>query len=194
VCIHGKNWPFKVGLDRQAAEIPLDPVPTTIGALIALPHVERPPDGSRIAPAELASYTLRDVVLKSFQRSPDGDVHMVLADEHGHTMIAEAAPPPCTDEKSPWRPQIVAVRAAVENLVGPAVVGWGPWYVSMSGIGYMDSRHGQPGVAPNGMEIHPVLAICFGKGCALPAIVPAPGEPRTWSGGERAACVYSRSR
>jgi hypothetical protein len=38
----------------------------------------------------------------------------------------------------------------------------------MAGVGYMDSLHGQPGVATNGMEIHPVLAICFGKGCTLP--------------------------
>jgi hypothetical protein len=30
-----------------------------------------------------------------------------------------------------------------------------------------DSLHGQPGAAPNGVEIHPVLAVCFGKGCAL---------------------------
>jgi hypothetical protein len=179
ICVHGKNWPFKTGMDRQTSLVSLDPVPTTIDALITIPHVDRPADGSRIAPAELTTYTLRDVVLKSFQRSPDGDVHMVLADEHGHTMIAEATPPSCTDEKSPWRDAIASVRESVEDLVGPALIGWGPWYVSMSGVGYMDSLHGQPGVAPNGMEIHPILAICFGKGCALPDVKGAPRASAT---------------
>jgi hypothetical protein len=154
-------------MDPDARNVSLDPVPTTIDELISIPHVPRPARG-RIA-GELSTYTLRDVVLRSFQRSPDGDVHMILADEHGHTMIAEAAPPSCTDAASPWRDRIEATRALVEDLVGPALFGWGPWYVSMSGVGYMDTRHGQPGVAPNGMEIHPVLAICFGKGCDLPS-------------------------
>src|ERR1019366_2704804 len=31
----------------------------------------------------------------------------------------------------------------------------------------------QMGVAPNGIELHPVLAMCFGRGCALPS-PPAP--------------------
>jgi hypothetical protein len=118
------------------------------------------------------------VILHSFQRSPDGDVHMILSDEHGHTMIAEATPPSCTSEASPWRDQITLVRATVEDLVGPALVGWGPWYVSMSGVGYIDSLHGQPGVAPNGIEIHPILAICFGKACDLPSVTGAPPASR----------------
>jgi hypothetical protein len=172
VCVHGRNWPFKIGTDPDARYVSMDPVPTTIAELIAIPHVERPPDMRRI-PAELRTYTLRDVTLRSFQRSPDGDVHMVLSDAEGHTMIAEATPPGCTADTSPWRDRIVEVRAVVEDLVGQSLIGWGPWYVSMMGVGYMDSLHGQPGVAPNGMEIHPILAICFGKGCPLPA---SPGQ------------------
>jgi hypothetical protein len=155
-------------MDAQAKDISLTAVPTTIDTLLAIPHQARPPAG-RIAPAELLTYELRDVTLKSFQRAPDGDIHMVLADEHGHTMIAEAAPPSCTDASSPWRAQITSVRDTMEGVVGPALVGWGPWTVSMAGVGYMDSLHGQPGVATNGMELHPVLAICFGKGCTLPS-------------------------
>jgi hypothetical protein len=86
-------------------------VPTTIDALVALPHVERPEELRRIEPVEVTTYELRDVTLKSFQRAPDGDVHMVLADEHGHTMIAEAAPPFCTDDSSPWKAKISEARA-----------------------------------------------------------------------------------
>ncbi len=183
VCIHGRNWPFKVGTDPDALGVAMRPVPATIAELIAIPHVERPPGMRRIAPAELRTYTLRDVTLRSFQRAPDGDVHMVLADAEGRTMIAEVTPPGCTPAPSPWRDRIVEVRAAVDGVIGQSVIGWGHRTISMTGVGYMDSLHGQPGVAPNGMEIHPVLAICFGAGCALPDIAPTTpsGTARTAS-------------
>ena len=174
VCIHGRNWPFKIGTDPDAHLVVMEPVPSTIAELIAIPHAERPPEMRRIAPAELHTYTLRDVTLRSFQRSPDGDVHMVLADAEGRTMIAEATPPSCTAETSPWRARIAEVRETVDEIVGQSVIGWGHRTVSMTGVGYMDSLHGQPGVAPNGMEIHPILAICFGRGCALRDIVHGP--------------------
>jgi hypothetical protein len=174
VCVHGKNWPFKVGGDPQARGISLDPVPTTIDELRAIPHVDRPPDGTRIPPVELTTYVLRDVWLRSFQRSPDGDVHMVIADEHGHTMIIEAAPPTCTPDESPWRALIATTRERVDAEM-PELSGWPKTYVSLTGVGYIDFLHGQPGVAPNAIELHPVLTICFGKGCALPAPrTPAP--------------------
>ncbi len=168
VCVHGKNWPFKVGGDAQARSIGLEPVPTTIDALSAIPHVERPADGTRIPPAELTTWELRDVWLKSFQRSPDGDVHMVIADEHGHTMIAEAAPPFCTDDDSPWKARITATRKVVDDEIPMAVMGWHARTVSLAGPAYFDTLHGQFGVAPNGIEIHPILAFCVGRGCALP--------------------------
>jgi hypothetical protein len=33
---------------------------------------------------------------------------------------------------------------------------------SIVGVGFFDVIHGQRGVAPNGIELHPVLGICFG--------------------------------
>jgi hypothetical protein len=167
VCIHSPQWAYKTGMDSEARGISLVPVPTTIDSLLAIPHVKRPSNG-RIAPAELTTYELRDVTITSFQRAADGDIHMVLNDEHGHTLIAEATPPSCTDATSPWRAQIAAVRATLDEVVGPSVLVWGRWTVSLAGVGFMDSAHGQPGVASNGMEIHPILAICFGEGCTLP--------------------------
>lgn len=169
LCIHGKSWIYKTGIDPQAGHVSLTPVATTIDELRALPAAPRPSEG-RIAPVELTTYVLRDVELRLFQRALDGDVHLVLADEHGHTMIAEAAPPFCTDAKSPWRDGIVAVRALVDREIPFVVMGWDHRTVSLAGPGYLDFRHGQTGVAPNGIEIHPVMALCFGKGCTLPPI------------------------
>jgi hypothetical protein len=44
---------------------------------------------------------------------------------------------------------------------------------TLSGVGFFDFKHSQNGVAPNGIELHPVTAICFGRGCA-PAASPPP--------------------
>ena len=167
LCIHGENWPYKIGTDRRARDVSLDPVPTTIDELRAFPNPGRQPE--RIPPVELTTYVLRDVELHSFQRAPDGDVHMVLRDEHGHTMIIEATPPFCTAPESPWMPQIKAVRKLVDDRIPNAMMGWRWETVSVAGIGYFDSVHGQLGVAPNGIELHPILAMCWGRGCTLPS-------------------------
>jgi hypothetical protein len=173
MCIHGKNWIYKTGIDPQAGAVDFTLVPTTIDELRAIPAVKRPDQG-RILPVETTTYVLRDVELKLFQRALDGDVHLVVADEHGHSMIVEAAPPFCTDAKSPWRKQIEAVRAVVDKEIPMAVTGFPRRTVSLAGPGYFDPLHGQTGVAPNGIELHPVMSICFGKGCTLPPIeIPA---------------------
>jgi hypothetical protein len=168
LCVHGRNWPYKVGSDPEVERVSLVPVATTIEALVTLPHEERPADLRRFAPVEYTTYVLHDVTLRSFQRAPDGDVHMVLADDQGHTMIAEAAPPFCTPDDSPWKPRIVAVRKVVDDEIPMAMMGSHVRTVSLAGPAYFDTLHGQFGVAPNGIEIHPVLAMCFGRGCSLP--------------------------
>jgi hypothetical protein len=169
MCIHGKNWIYKTGIDPQVAEVSLTPVPTTIDELRAIPAMKRTADG-RLGSVERTTYVLRDVELKLFQRALDGDVHLVLADEHGHTLIVEAAPPFCTDVKSPWRKPIDTVRAVVDKEIPMSVTGFPRRTISVAGPGYFDPLHGQTGVAPNGIELHPVMAICFGKGCTLPPI------------------------
>jgi hypothetical protein len=39
--------------------------------------------------------------------------------------------------------------------------------VSLAGVGFFDFRHHQTGLAPNAIELHPVLDICFGTDCKL---------------------------
>ncbi len=36
--------------------------------------------------------------------------------------------------------------------------------VRVTGVGFFDSFHGQTGIAPNGIELHPVLAVEFPEG------------------------------
>jgi hypothetical protein len=35
----------------------------------------------------------------------------------------------------------------------------------VTGVAFFDFNHGQTGVAPNAIELHPVLQICFGMNC-----------------------------
>jgi hypothetical protein len=37
--------------------------------------------------------------------------------------------------------------------------------ISLVGVGFFDVPHGQTGVAPNAIELHPVLGLCVGENC-----------------------------
>jgi len=46
--------------------------------------------------------------------------------------------------------------------------------VTVTGVGFFDLLHGQSGAAPNGIELHAVLDICFGTDCASIKAAAAP--------------------
>jgi hypothetical protein len=50
------------------------------------------------------------------------------------------------------------LRVALGNVNGKKNLGE---RVRVTGIGFFDFIHGQAGVAPNGIELHPVLGITF---------------------------------
>jgi len=78
----------------------------------------------------------------------DGDYHLVLSAGGAH-MIAEAPAPGCAASATPVRRnQMAAARRAV-RLCQHAVV---------TGVAFFDFKHGQTGVAPNAIELHPLLA------------------------------------
>jgi hypothetical protein len=78
----------------------------------------------------------------------DGDLHVVLQSGRSH-MIAEAPnAPTCTTRATAYRKQQMRVaRRAVRLCSRSRVVG----------VAFFDFKHGQTGVAPNGIELHPIL-------------------------------------
>jgi hypothetical protein len=79
----------------------------------------------------------------------DQDFHLVLRDPQGRTMIAETPALNCTTRATPTlRREMQAARSAV-RLCARA---------SVTGVAFFDFNHGQTGVAPNAIELHPVLA------------------------------------
>src|SRR5262249_29126520 len=91
----------------------------------------------------------------------DSDVHMVLTDDSSNTMIIEAVCPTCA-ENSLVATQITAVRQTVQAQFPTATAG-GIEHVSVpvavTGVAFFDHQHAQDGVAPNAIELHPVLSL-----------------------------------
>jgi hypothetical protein len=78
----------------------------------------------------------------------DEDTHLVLSDGT-RTMIAESASPSCTTGATRVRRRQMAQARRFVRLCRRALV---------TGVAFFDFRHGQTGVAPNAIELHPVLA------------------------------------
>ena len=176
-----ERWVVKTAADPDAqAMISQAPTPTTIAALTALPVPPfLPPDG-RSEGAEKTVWQLT-ATLREFGREADGDYHMVLVDAQGNTMIGEIPNPGDVSSQSPFFTQITNTRTAfdshfneVEDITAPSPqadpvpdstlafreVGIP---VTLTGLGFFDFLHGQRGVAPNAVELHPVIGITFGQ-------------------------------
>jgi hypothetical protein len=83
-----------------------------------------------------------------------------------HTMIVEIPDPACLAADNAWRTRIEKARAAVETALHPeSRARRVNRIVTVRGVAFFDVLHDQLGVAPNGIELHPVLALCFGEGC-----------------------------
>jgi hypothetical protein len=154
-----ERWSVKTAQDVDVGMVNLSPVPTTIGALVVLAPPSPLPGERRFAPVEVTTYRLENVTLTELKKESDSDYHLVLDDGLGHTMIAEVPVPECAMASS-LLCLITHARHAADGLVGRSGV-----VVSLVGIGFFDYLHNQTGVAPNAIELHPVLGLCAGQDC-----------------------------
>jgi hypothetical protein len=91
----------------------------------------------------------------------DGDIHLVLGAPHkpAKTMIVEFPKKICVDDFY-RRAKIAAARDKVLANCGKITdSNWAKLagLVKVTGVGFWDAKHGQTGVAPNGIELHPAL-------------------------------------
>lgn len=160
-----ERWSIKTGTDSGAAAVNLSAAtPTTISALVGVAAPQPIPVDSRVIPTETTVWQI-DATLTSFKLEGDSDYHLVIADASGNTMIAEIPLPACVNGGSPFNPSIARARAQFD-----AAFTVGPNFqdvnvpVRVTGVGMFDFLHGQRGVAPNGIELHPVIDIVFNPG------------------------------
>lgn len=155
-----ERWSVKTLSDSAAASVSFQPRPATVDALV---HLRRSGSlaGERDRPVELTTYVVR-ARLVELKAEHDSDIHLVIADpaHPGETMIVEFPSPGCTTGASPAaREAMASARAALVAACGPA----GESFRSLSGtatitgVGFFDFFHNQTGVAPNVIELHPVL-------------------------------------
>ncbi len=160
------RWDVKTGMDDDADNVSLMPVATTIAEMVTL----TPPDNldsnkQRQAPVETTTYRLSDVTMTYAKLSDDGDYHLDVSDGT-NSMITEVPFPGCLTSPTPFSCFITHARASVEATFLPDTTGECVDYtVSMVGVGFFDDVAGRTGQAPNGVELHPLLGVCFGAGC-----------------------------
>ncbi len=159
---NSERWSIKTGTDAQASSINLNSATsTTIANLTAISAPSNIPENQRIQPTETTLWRISATLVK-FIHAYDSDYHMVFADGQGRTMIAEIPDPNCIGPGSPFAAGIAHARAqfdakftATEDFQEVNVP------VQITGVGFFDYQEGQEGIAPNAIELHPIIDITF---------------------------------
>lgn len=157
-----ERWSVKTGTDPDASQVNLSTyISTTIYNMWSSTKPSSLPANNRISPRETNQYRITGTLTK-YARETDSDYHLVIKDSSGRTMIVEIPSPNCVGSGSPFITGIRNARnefdakltatSSFKSVTAP---------VAIRGVGFWDFLHGQTGVAPNGIEIHPVLDIAF---------------------------------
>ncbi len=157
-----ERWSVKTGTDADVGLVNLSSSsPNTIVTMRSWPAPNPIPSNNRVSPYETTVWVL-NATLVEYKLESDSDYHLVLTDASGNTMIAEIPLPACVGSSSPFLSKITNARNEFNAKYTPT----GSFQtanipVQVTGVGMFDFLHGQTGVAPNGIELHPVLDIVF---------------------------------
>lgn len=168
-----ERWSIKTGTDSGASAIDLThPAQTTVATMRLWVPPHTLPVDSRVSPFETTLLSV-DAILTEYKREDDSDFHLVISDPLGNTMIAEIPSPACVTT-GPFAALIASARAEFEasfSVTTSFKTTNTP--IHLVGIGFFDYIHGQTGVAPNGIEIHPVLSVQLGTSQLTPTPTPS---------------------
>jgi hypothetical protein len=158
-----ERWSVKTLTDTAASRIIFGSAKTK--SVEILRHLKAPLTLKSTTPrargAERTVYRVT-ALLMSMRREDDSDIHLVLADPKlGGSMIAEFPASSCTvgataadrTAMDRARDDLAAACGGLAGVTPRTLTGT----ATLTGVGYFDPIHGQAGVAPNGIELHPVL-------------------------------------
>jgi hypothetical protein len=164
-----ERWAVKTLSDEEATCIDFSPKHTTVSWLVSQQVPERLPEQSRSGNIECQVWQLTGLLVE-FKAEDDGDFHIVLADleKPALTMIVEIPDSSCAGVcASPHSAEMVRARENFTQVFGlppkrlrrmtETVV------VTVTGVGFFDFKHRQTGLAPNGVELHPVISFKVGN-------------------------------
>jgi hypothetical protein len=137
-----ERWKIKTLQDRPRL---LRPRLSTVANLVGLPRPDHLP-ATRL-PAERHVFSVIAAVTL-VRREADQDLHLVLESGADHMIAESPLVPACTVNATRYRRrQIADARNAVRLCSEARIVG----------VQFWDFKHGQTGVAPNAIELHPIL-------------------------------------
>lgn len=157
-----ERWSVKTGTDSDAGMVNLNsPQPTTISTMRSWTAPSSIPANNRVAPYETTAWTV-NATLVEYKLEDDSDYHLVIKDAAGNTIVTEIPYPGCVAPGSPFAAGVVNARDEFDAVFTPTgSFQFANVPVQITGVGMFDFLHGQTGVAPNGIEIHPILDISF---------------------------------
>ena len=156
-----ERWAVKTLQDSAASSVNRNPRTTTIARLRKVSVYAGA--GPRVSPFETTTYRV-SARLVSAKVEDDSDIHLVIADPAtGGTMIAEIPKASCARKAPAWARAAWTKARATLATCGALRTSW-TYYpprasATLTGVGFKDKMHGQRGVAPNGVELHPVSSI-----------------------------------
>jgi hypothetical protein len=174
-----ERWSVKTGTDPQAPSVILGSyISSTIYNFQQSARPASLPSNGRVAPRETTQYQVSGTLTK-YVREADSDYHLVIQDSSGRTMIVELPASNCVGAGSPFGTGIARARSQFDaRFTATTSMKTTSTAVTIKGVGFWDFLHGQTGVAPNGIEVHPVLNIAFGASAAsAPAVQSEDGMP-----------------
>jgi hypothetical protein len=165
-----ERWSVKTGTDPQAPSVNLSSyISSTIYNFHQSTRPSSLPSNGRVSPRETTQYRLSGTLTK-YVRENDSDYHLVIKDGSGRTMIIELPATNCVGSGSPFGPGISRARNQFDaRFTATTSFKSTSTPVTIKGVGFWDYIHGQTGVAPNGIEVHPVLDIVFGTAAMSPS-------------------------
>jgi hypothetical protein len=160
-----ERWSVKTGTDPDASKVNLNSsASTTIASLRAIPAPSPIPSNNRVSPTETTQWVI-NATLTQYKLESDSDYHLVLSDASGNTMIVEIPSPTCVGAGSPFLAGIQNARSEFNaRFTATTSFQTANIPVQIKGVAMFDFLHGQTGVAPNGIELHPVLDVIFNPG------------------------------
>ena len=157
-----ERWSVKTGTDPDASKVSLSTyISTNIYNMWSSTRPSSLPANNRVAPRETNQYRITGTLTK-YKLETDSDYHLVIQDSSGRTMIIEIPSPNCVGSGSPFLSGIRNARNEFDaKLTATTSFKSVSAPIAIRGVGFWDYLHGQTGVAPNGIEVHPVLDIAF---------------------------------
>jgi hypothetical protein len=158
-----ERWPVKVFEDPDAGLVDMSQaVPESVADLVRVPPPANLPADRRLSPVELTLYSVTARLVEA-KREEDSDFHVVIADpDTNDTMIVEL-PDAARCAPGASGDHVAEMQAARNAFIARFGTPSSDRFVPLSGtaqiigLGFFDFLHGQTGVAPNAIELHPVL-------------------------------------